>query len=918
MSIAPLARTDVQRITSAQVVPDLRAAVKELIENALDAGARSIEVRFREYGLAGIEVLDDGSGVAPADYATLALKHHTSKLASFEDLQSVTTLGFRGEALASLCGVARVSVLTATQREVPMGTVLEFDTHGVLTSSDKRVARQRGTTVTVTELLQQFPVRRKELERNVKREYNKAHAMLQAYALITPGVRWASSVTLANGYVGILPSKRTTQLALRAADGERYLQANMAALFGTRAVESLLPLALDIEVEGVPLRVMGLVSKPALGAGRSSGDRQYFYVNRRPWDARKLAQVFNQVYKNYNIAQYPCVVANLEVATDQYDVNVSPDKRTILVHHEAALLEAIRVRRRLTQDALDAFFAPTRGVLQVHGPGTETPSDDPPAPALRDAPVDERAASPADDEAQHAPREATPAAQEPPSNDPASPPPAPPSSSQADVPMSPPPPSPPRAHQTPSKRPGSPAASAAKTPRTTLSVSTRQASWSPHREPRHEASSPAKAPASEIRAQFRRAVEKFARVQADAPLVGHEEHEEEPEEHEEESEELEEGPDDELENAHKDVHEESSDPESNVEAASPMPRHTGPRTQVPVHDVVYAESEGEEDELASQTGRTQTPETRSGSPHVSPASPAPPEAPTAETEAASDASAPVPPPPTPTYTLGVDIGALAARLASSRTPVHAAPVASDALDSAGVQEQDADRASHALERVIRKTDFAQMRIVGQFNLGFIIARRHVGGARGTPMMDDLFIIDQHAADEKYNFERLQRDTRIHSQRLIRPQVLELAPSDELVAAEHADWLKQNGFEIDVDEAQAPGRRVRLWSKPMSKDTVFDVHDLEELLYGLREAPSHTRIRCSKIRDLLASRACRKSIMVGSALNARQMRDVVQHMGEIEQPWNCPHGRPTMRHLTSLGHAAHHAWRAPAVDWSRLS
>ncbi|KAI3626844.1 ATP-binding mismatch repair protein [Malassezia furfur] len=202
MSIAPLARTDVQRITSAQVVPDLRAAVKELVENALDAGARSIEVRFREYGLAGIEVLDDGTGVAPADYATLALKHHTSKLTSFDDLQSVTTLGFRGEALASLCGVAHVSVLTATQREVPMGTVLEFDTHGVLTSSDKRVARQRGTTVTVTELLQQFPVRRKELERNIKREYNKAHAMLQAYALITPGVRWASSVILANGYVG--------------------------------------------------------------------------------------------------------------------------------------------------------------------------------------------------------------------------------------------------------------------------------------------------------------------------------------------------------------------------------------------------------------------------------------------------------------------------------------------------------------------------------------------------------------------------------------------------------------------------------------------------------------------------------------------------------------------------------------------
>lgn len=693
----------------------------------------------------------------------------------------------------------------------------------------------------------------------------------------------------------------------------------MAALFGTRATESLLPLALDIEIEGVPLRVAGLVSKPTIGAGRSSGDRQYFYVNRRPWDARKLAQVFNQVYKNYNVAQYPCVVANLEVATDQYDVNVSPDKRTILVHHEAALLETIRVRRRLTQDALDAFFAPTRGVLQVHGPGANAPSD-PPTPTPRDQPSDRRTAPAVDDEASSVPVEPMVAAHEPPSDEPASPAPAPPFlTAQADVPRSPPRPTPRQPLQTPSKRPSSPTSSASKAPRTTLSVSTRQASWSPHREPRREAPSPAKAPASEIRAQFRRAVEKFARVQADAPVAGDdEEHDEHEDEHDDEH-------DNEHDNEHDDEHDdmleeasESSSAESDAETASPMPRRTAPRTQVPVHDVVYAESEDEEDELASQVMHTEMPETRSESPQAPSSPPPPAEASAAEAAPASDASAPEQPPPSPTYTLRVDVGALGVRLASSRPPAHAPPVASDALDSAGVQEQDTTRASHALERVIRKTDFAQMRIVGQFNLGFIIARRQVGGARGTPTMDDLFIIDQHAADEKYNFERLQRDTRIHSQRLIRPQVLELAPSDELVAAEHADWLKQNGFEIDVDEAQAPGRRVRLWSKPMSKDTVFDVHDLEELLYALREAPSHTRIRCSKIRDMLASRACRKSIMVGSALNARQMREVVQHMGEIEQPWNCPHGRPTMRHLTSLGHTTHRAWRAPAVDWSQLS
>ena len=90
-------------------------------------------------------------------------------------------------------------------------------------------------------------------------------------------------------------------------------------------------------------------------------------------------------------------------------------------------------------------------------------------------------------------------------------------------------------------------------------------------------------------------------------------------------------------------------------------------------------------------------------------------------------------------------------------------------------------------------------------------------------------------------------------------------------------------------------------------------DFEELLSQLRDSPK-AHIRCSKTHDMLASRACRKSIMVGSALDMRQMRSVVRHMGETLQPWNCPHGRPTMRHLTSLGPAP----TRRAVDWAALA
>ncbi|WFD29043.1 ATP-binding mismatch repair protein [Malassezia sp. CBS 17886] len=364
--IAPLARPDIHRITSAQVVPDMRAVVKELVENALDAGATSIEVRFREWGADGIEVIDNGSGVSRENYEFLALKHHTSKLSAYEDLGSVATFGFRGEALASLCSVASVSVLTATERDVPMGTVLQLDHHGHLVSSDKRVARQRGTTVTVTDIMSNFPVRRRELEKNIKREYAKAHAALQAYALISQGVRWASSVTQAG-------TKKGTQLVVRSASGPQYMRTNAAALFGARAASQLQKIELDLVVDDhdadgteLRLRLRGLISHPSPGCGRSAGDRQYFYMNGRPWDSTKLASMFNQVYRTYNASQYPCVIVDLEVAKDAYDVNVSPDKRTIFLHYEARILSRFH-------DAVEEHFAPARGLLAVNGPHLDRP-----------------------------------------------------------------------------------------------------------------------------------------------------------------------------------------------------------------------------------------------------------------------------------------------------------------------------------------------------------------------------------------------------------------------------------------------------------------------------------------------------------------------------------------------------------------
>ncbi|KAJ6510996.1 MutL C terminal dimerization domain-containing protein [Mycena sanguinolenta] len=227
-------------------------------------------------------------------------------------------------------------------------------------------------------------------------------------------------------------------------------------------------------------------------------------------------------------------------------------------------------------------------------------------------------------------------------------------------------------------------------------------------------------------------------------------------------------------------------------------------------------------------------------------------------------------------------------------------VPSTVLRDAGITDATSDDvATEVLARTITKDDFGSMEILGQFNLGFIIARRRKN--EDGAMMDDLFIVDQHASDEKYNFETLQQTTRIKSQKLFRPQPLELTAGDELLALENIDVLRQNGFEVETAEEGGAGLgpRLSLTAQPVSKDTVFDMKDLEEIIHRMRDQPAGQMVRCSKARAMFAMRACRKSVMIGMPLNKGQMTTVVRHMGTMDQPWNCPHGRPTMRHLVCI-------------------
>ncbi|KAJ2637483.1 ATP-binding mismatch repair protein [Coemansia sp. RSA 1694] len=145
---------------------------------------------------------------------------------------------------------------------------------------------------------------------------------------------------------------------------------------------------------------------------------------------------------------------------------------------------------------------------------------------------------------------------------------------------------------------------------------------------------------------------------------------------------------------------------------------------------------------------------------------------------------------------------------------------------------------------------------------------------------------------------LQQRAQIASQPLIRPAMLELGVTDEAVAIEYRDRLVQNGFHVTVDDDAEPGQRLRLMSQPFIDQTLFDQRDLMELVAKLSVNPA-AMPRCERARKMFASRACRKSTMIGDPLSPPQMRAIVDHLSELDHPWNCPHGRPTLRHLHRL-------------------
>ena len=306
----------VHKIAAGEVVERPVSVIKELVENSLDAGASRIEIHVEQGGMKSIEVIDDGHGIE-AKQLPLALKRHaTSKIRQAEDLFSLHTLGFRGEALPSIASVSHFTLESATATSEPVGYVLEVQQGEV--SPLRETARNRGTRVFVGELFCTTPARRKFLKRP-ETEWGHISDLVTALALSRLDVAWK------------LTHNQKTILDTPAASDPR---GRMLDLFGKAATGNLFP----VERKVGPLGIWGLIGHPNFS--RRSNRQMFVYVNGRYVQDRLLNHGIVHGYRSLLMTgQYPMVLLHLEIPPELVDVNVHPAKREIkfsngnAVHH---------------------------------------------------------------------------------------------------------------------------------------------------------------------------------------------------------------------------------------------------------------------------------------------------------------------------------------------------------------------------------------------------------------------------------------------------------------------------------------------------------------------------------------------------------------------------------------------------------
>jgi DNA mismatch repair protein MutL len=306
------------KIAAGEVVERPASVVKELLENALDAGATKINIEIEAGGKRLIRIIDDGEGMSRDDAIIAFERHATSKLRTAEDLESITTLGFRGEALPSIAAVSKLFLRTKTENDLE-GTEVEFNGGKLVNVRD--IAWHRGTEIEIKDLFFNMPARRKFLKSDTTESFHITN-LVQHYSLSKPNLAF---LLVNNGRDSIrVPSVQTLK--------ERAYQ-----ILGS----SLLNKLLEVKQEADGLKIEGYVSNPQ--EQRASRDAQYLFINHRFVKDQLIGRALTEAYRSMMPSgTYPAAVLFIEVPPTEVDVNVHPAKTEVRFLHESTIFAFVR------------------------------------------------------------------------------------------------------------------------------------------------------------------------------------------------------------------------------------------------------------------------------------------------------------------------------------------------------------------------------------------------------------------------------------------------------------------------------------------------------------------------------------------------------------------------------------------------
>lgn len=674
--------------------------------------------------------------------------------------------------------------MTVTTRHISaeFGTKLEIDPLGQIT---KKVVcpRSQGTTVLLKNMFAKLPVRRREIQNNIKAEFVAMSHILKAYGLISSGCR-----IIVTNHTG-----KSAKKTIIATNSSATVKDNIVAIFGVKQANDLLEFqqpmkenesltqevlkkidsSMDVKDEDLDslglgrYRFEGYISSCAHGSGRTAKDRQYFYINSRPCEPKSVIKLINDVYRSYNIQQCPFVVLNVIVDSTEIDINLTPDKRQILVNHESILHLALKKSLMKTFIRIPCTFK-----LQNQNALQDSRSSRP--TLITDFLNESQKVVDMDDQNDTIPQKYS-------------------DNSTIDL--------------------------------------------SQFYKRKHTVHIDDDKDILEKVTKIKKINDYLFKAKKIGDTSANDD-------------------------------DKTSDDEFPIEKPTtscnikPQISDSRPKFEYVIPRKSKLDTQPECNETTEETIELFTTDTDKRDTSLSK---------TYQPQNVTSISRTV-----------AQIRELLLHENDKRKSKDGPDEKAQRLQfRTKIHPSKNKMAEEELQTGILSEDFERMEIIGQFNLGFIIAR----------LEDDLFIVDQHASDEIYHFETLQQKTVLQSQKLTIPEALVMNCTNESILLENLKLFELNGFKFEIgesDENETVTRRIKLVSKPFSKNWSFGREDIDELMFMIQEAEGEVKnvLRPTRVRSMLASRACRSSVMVGTSLSRMDMRRVVSQLGTIERPWVC--------------------------------